>query len=272
MKIGCMLESFRVDLRQAVVRAAALGCTGVQAYAVDGVLAPENMTDATIREWLDRVKSHGMVFSAICGDLSATPEAVGRGFEGRDANPVLVEKSKRILDLAKKLECNIVTTHIGTVPVEENETKEIMRLACRELAEYADSIGSYFAVETGPETAVVLGDFLKSLGAKGVRVNYDPANLVMVVKDDPVAGVFALGEYIVHTHAKDGVQLSARPLKWQELPLGQGGVQWDAYLKALHEIGFDGFLTIERECGDMPEADIKLAVDFLNERLAVLGL
>jgi len=272
MQIGCMLESFAIDLKEAVTRAAALGCKGIQAYAVDGELAPENMTDATIREWLDRVKSNGMVFSAICGDLSATPEAVGHGFERREANPLLIEKSKRILDLAKKLECNVVTTHIGTVPDEENETKQIMREACRELALYADSIGSYFAVETGPETAVVLRDFLDSLGAKGVRVNYDPANLVMVKNDDPVAGVATLADYIVHTHAKDGVQLSANPLKWEELPLGKGGVQWDDYLRALHTAGFNGFLTIERECGDTPEADIKLAVAFLTERLAALGL
>jgi len=272
MKIGCMVESFAIDLKEAVVKAAQLGCKGIQAYAVDGELAPENMTDATIKEWLDRVKSNGMVFSAICGDLSATPEAVGHGFSDRGANPVLVEKSKRILDLAKKLECNVVTTHIGVVPKEENETKKIMREACRELAVYADSIGSYFAVETGPETALVLCDFLDSLGAKGVRVNYDPANLVMVVADDPVAGVHTLKDYIVHTHAKDGIQVSANPLKWEELPLGQGGVKWDDYLKALDAIGFDGFLTIERECGSTPEADIQLAVSFLKEKLGTLGI
>jgi sugar phosphate isomerase/epimerase len=199
--------------------------------------------------------------------LSATPEAVGHGFELREANPVLIEKSKRIIDLAKKLECNIVTTHIGTVPEEENDTKKIMREACRELALYAESIGSFFAVETGPETALVLRDFLDSLEAKGVAVNYDPANLVMVKNDDPVAGVFTLKDYIVHTHAKDGVQLSANPLKWQETPLGTGGVNWQKYLQALKSIGFDGFLTIERECGDTPEADIRLAVEFLRTQL-----
>ena len=272
MKIGVLLEGFRLDLKEAVARAAALGVKGIQAYAVDGELAPENMNDTKVRQWLDLVKGHGMVFSAICGDLGATPDAVGSGFEIAAANPSRIQRSKDILDLAKRLECDVVTTHIGTVPAEECEKKEIMRAACRELALYADSIDSYFAVETGPESAKVLGDFLDSLGAKGVRVNYDPANLVMVVADDPVAGVHTLKDYIVHTHAKDGLQLSADPVKWLEVPLGQGGVNWDEYLKALHAIGFDGYLTIEREVGDNPEADIKLAVDFLNERLAALGL
>jgi len=272
MKIGVMLESFKTNLRDAVKKAADLGASGIQAYAVDGELAPENMTDAKIKEWMDLLKSHGMVFSAICGDLVSHPDSIGHGFEDAEHNKILVEKSKRILDLAKKLECDVVTTHIGTVPPVENKVRETMRAACRELALYADSIGSAFAVETGPETAVLLCEFLDSLGANGVRVNYDPANLVMVVNDDPVQGVHTLGKYIVHTHAKDGIQLSASPLKWQELPLGQGGVKWDDYLKTLHAVGFNGYLTIEREVGDTPEADIKLAADFLEERLAALGL
>ncbi len=277
MKIGAMLESFqsggfltatdshkKINLRDALARAAALGVTGVQAYATSGELAPENMTDTLIREWLELLKRHGLIFSAICGDL-------GFGFENAEENKWRIEKSKQIIDLAKKLNCNIVTTHIGTVPAEECSVKEIMRAACRELALYADSIGSAFAVETGPEHAAVLFDFLESLGAGGVRVNYDPANLIMLVNDDPVKGVKTLGKYIVHTHAKDGVQLSANPVKWEELPLGQGGVKWDEYLTALNEVGYNGYLTIEREVGENPEADIRLAADFLREKLKKLN-
>ena len=287
MKVGAMLESFLSDpalrvpqdhqgttvqkgkdspLRKAVPIAASVGAKGIQAYASFGELAPEHMTPALAKEWLDLVKSHGMIFSAICGDLG------GHGFENEADNAERVERSKRIMDVAKMLECDVVTTHIGVVPAEENAKKEVIRKACRELAVYADSIGSAFAVETGPETAVVLLDFLDSLGANGVQVNYDPANLVMVVADDPVKGVHTLGKYIVHTHAKDGLQLSADPLKWEEVPLGKGGVKWDDYLRALDEIGFNGFLTIEREVGDSPEADIRMAADFLRERLAALGL
>jgi len=285
MKIGAMLESFLSDpalrvpqdhqgagktlnskLKQTVPLAASVGAKGIQAYASYGELAPENMTPALAKEWLNLVKGHDMIFSAICGDLG------GHGFENENENNDRVERSKRIMDVAKMLECNVVTTHIGVVPTEENAKKEVMRKACRELALYADSIGSAFAVETGPETAQVLLEFLDSLGADGVRVNYDPANLVMVVADDPVKGVHTLGKYIVHTHAKDGIQLSANPLKWEEVPLGKGGVKWDDYLRTLDEIGFNGFLTIEREVGDTPEADIRMAADFLRERLAALGL
>lgn len=259
MKIGVMVESFRLDFRAGVEKAAELGAAGIQKYALDTEI---NWTPAQIREALDIVKSNGLVFSALCGDF-------GHGFTDPDKNPELVEKSKRVVDLAKKLECDVVTTHIGIVPEKENKTKEIMRAACRELALYADSMEAAFAVETGPETAVVLGDFLDSLGAMGVRVNFDPANLVMVVADPPAPAVKTLAKYIVHTHAKDGVKLDKGYL---EVPLGEGDVNFDTYLPALKEIGFDGFLTIEREVGETPEKDISMAVEFLREKIKKFDL
>lgn len=286
MKIGAMVESFRLGFRGGVEKAASLGIEGLQAYATTGSeLAAENMTEEKIRETLDIVKSNGLVFSALCGDF-------GHGFMNPDNNKIYVEKSKRVLDLAKKLECNVVTTHIGTVPEEECETKEIMRKACRELAEYADSVGAAFAVETGPETGKVLGEFLDSLGAGGVRVNFDPANLVMCVDDRPENALKYIGKYVVHTHAKDGIMLKKKVeeavaigeeakehkamlemgRKYLELPLGEGDVNFDVYLPALSATGYNGFLTIEREVGGNPVADIELAVNFLREKIEKFNL
>jgi len=286
MKIGAMVESFRLGFRGGVEKAASLGIEGLQAYATTGSeLAVENMTEEKIRETLDIVKSNGLVFSALCGDF-------GHGFMNPDDNKIYVEKSKRVLDLAKKLECNVVTTHIGTVPAEECETKEIMRAACRELAEYADSVGAAFAVETGPETGKILGEFLDSLGAGGVRVNFDPANLVMCVDDRPENALKYIGKYVVHTHAKDGIMLKKKVdeavaigeeakehkamlemgRKYLELPLGEGDVNFDVYLPALAGTGYNGFLTIEREVGGNPVADIELAVNFLREKIEKFNL
>ncbi|MBR5365143.1 MAG: sugar phosphate isomerase/epimerase [Clostridia bacterium] len=285
MKIGAMVESFRLGFRAGVEKAAELGIEGIQAYATYGELAPENMTPDKIRETLDIVKSNGLVFSALCGDF-------GHGFMNAEDNKIYVEKSKRVLDLAKKLECNVVTTHIGTVPDEENETRETMRIACRELAEYADSVEAAFAVETGPEPGKLLGEFLDSLGAGGVRVNFDPANLVMCVDDRPENALKYLGKYVVHTHAKDGIMLKKKVdealeigeeakehqallemgHKYLELPLGEGDVDFDVYLPALAATGFNGFLTIEREVGGQPEKDIALAVNFLREKLEKFNL
>lgn len=274
--IGVMLESFQMDTMAAIRKAVEIGVQGVQMYATRGAHAPENMSSAARRELLSVMKDNGLVFSAICGDL-------GRGFGHADENPVKIEKSKRILDLAKDLECDIVTTHIGVVPEDTAHPRyQILQDACGELAAYADSLNAHFAIETGPETSAVLKGFLDSLGSKGVAVNLDPANLVMVTGDDPVQAVYNLKDYIVHTHAKDGIKLMDGDPEviygekiiedvieqgelFREVPLGQGKVPFAAYLKALEDIGFRGFLTIEREVGADPAADIALAANYLRK-------
>jgi L-ribulose-5-phosphate 3-epimerase len=284
MKIGVLADSFRLDTRQAVSKARELGVEGVQLYAVDGAMAPWNLPTARRRELLDFIRSRGLAVSALCGDLG------GYGFTCPAENPVRIERSKRIMDLARDLECRIVTTHIGVIPAEpDHPRRAILRDACEKLGSYADQVGAIFAIETGPETARVLKDFLDSLTCHGVRVNLDPANLLMVTGDDAAASVATLGGAIVHTHAKDGILLRiGRPEQFYttfgeeaeavdeaeygiETPLGEGQVDFDRYLAALDEIGYDGFLTIEREVGDFPERDIRLAVQFLEGKLKQLG-
>ena len=277
--IGVMLESFRLPDREAIEAAKRIGAQGVQTYCTAGEHAPENMTRDKKRELLSMMDDAGLVFSAICGDL-------GRGFGNPELNPALIEKSKRIMELAKELGSDVVTTHIGVVPGDPAHPRyRVMQDACRELAEFADGMGSHFALETGPEPSSVLKRFLDSLCSRGVAVNLDPANLVMVVGDDPVSAVHNLKDYIVHTHAKDGVMVQRTDPEYiygvtptpedvrgatfyRETPLGEGDVGFPAYLAALEEVGYRGFLTVEREAGDDPVKDIKDAADFLRKVIA----
>ena len=276
MKIGVLLESFHKPVGQALKMAGELGVDAVQIYATKGELSPENLKGQALSEFKKAVADSGLTISALCGDL-------GGGFMDLAANPKKIEKSKAILDLAKELGTNIVTTHIGIVPADVNSDRfQIMQEACYQLAEYANSLEAHFAVETGPETAVTLKRFLDTLGSKGVAVNFDPANFVMVTGDDPVKGVFTLADYIVHTHAKDGIKLyDIDPEKiynpaadviitspaFAEMPLGQGKVDFSGWIGALRQIGYDGYLTIERETGENPTADIRAAVQFLKNQL-----
>lgn len=272
--IGVMLESFRTDIPAALDKAQALGAQGIQVYATRGEMSPQEMTPEKRREFLKSVKDHGLTVSALCGDL-------GKGFGDAALNPELIEQSKRILDLAKDLETDVVTTHIGVVPEDKAHPRyAVMQDACGRLAEYADSLNAHFAIETGPEKAATLKVFLDGLHSTGVAVNLDPANFVMVTGDDPVQAVYTLKDYIVHTHAKDGhrnyyrepeavyglaeEEMLASP-SFIELPLGEGDVDFVNYLKALNDIGFKGFLTIEREVGDDPEKDIRTAMSFLKK-------
>ena len=276
--IGVLLDSFRTNWRDALKLAVKTGVTGIQVYATSGEFSPEALSHAARREFLDAVKSHGLTISALCGDL-------GHGFSHKEQNPELIETSRRILEMAKELETDVVTTHIGVVPTDPScEKYQVMQDACGKLAAYADELDAHFAIETGPETAATLKGFLDGLHSTGVAVNLDPANFVMVTGDDPVQAVYTLRDYIVHTHAKDGIKLldgdplviygeavdttiedSIREAKYfEELPLGEGNVDFPAYLKALDDIGYQGFLTIEREAGEDPVADILKAADFLR--------
>lgn len=273
--IGVMLDSFRVDIASALDKAQTLGAQGIQVYATQGEMSPEEMTAEKRREFLKAVKDHGLTISALCGDIGA--------FVHPEKNPAMIERSKRILDLAKDLETDVVTTHIGVVPEDPKHPRyAVMQDACGQLAEYADSLQAHFAVETGPEKAVTLKAFLDSLHSTGVAVNLDPANFVMVTGDDPVQAVYTLKDYIVHTHAKDGKRLYFQDPEilygmveadmladpsFIELPLGEGDVDFPNYLKALNDIGFKGFLTIEREVGEDPEKDIGMAVQFLKKHI-----
>jgi sugar phosphate isomerase/epimerase len=235
------------------------------------------MTPAKISELMSMMNDNGLVFSALCGDL-------GHGFGNKELNPGLIEKSKRILELAKELGTDVVTTHIGVVPTDPNHDRyKIMQEACHTLAEYADSLNAHFAIETGPETADVLYGFIQDTEG-GVGVNLDPANFVMVTGQDPVAAVKLLGKHIVHTHVKDGVMLRRTDPKiiydhfatggiealnvadfFKEVPVGTGDVDFPAYIAALKAVGYDGYLTIERETGADPEADIVLARDTIKK-------
>ena len=273
-KLGVMMESFLLPWREAIEVAKKIGADGLQIRTTDGEFKASVMSNALKQELKDRLNANGLEISALCGDL-------GKGFGNKELNPSLIEESKRIIDLAKELGTNIVTTHIGVVPGDKNhERYKIMQEACYELAMYAVKMEAKFAVETGPETSLTLKNFLDSLGSKGVSVNLDPANLVMVTGDDPVKAVENLKDYIVHTHAKDGRKLydlspeiiygleESEMLSspaFIELPLGDGDVPFENYLKALNGIGFEGYLTIEREVGADPKADIIKAADFLRK-------
>jgi L-ribulose-5-phosphate 3-epimerase len=272
--IGVMSDCFRLGSLEGVRKAAELGADGVQVGATGGEVSPE--MDAAARERFRAFCAEaGVEIAALCGDIG--------NYENAAENVRRVARAKQIVDLAADLATRVVTTHTGVVPEDPAaERYAVMRAALKEIADYAAGRGVTFAVETGPEKATTLKRLLDDVASPGLGVNLDPANLVMVVADDPAAAVLTLGNYIVHTHAKDGVQL--RPVDaeaayhgteppqlgpgFQEVPLGAGSVDWDAYLRALEEVGYRGYLTIEREVGDDPAGDIAAAMRFLRSKMA----
>ena len=277
MKLGVISDCFKKPMKESIELAGRLQLDGIQMYAVSGDICPENLLPhpEKIAEYKKILRDNKLSVSALCGDLG------GHGFEIYKDNADRIERTNRIVDLACVFETSVVTTHIGVIPADAScEKYRIMQDALGQCGEYARKKGVTLAIETGPEIASVLHGFVSSVG-KGVGVNLDPANFVMVTGQDPTEAVYMLRDYIVHTHLKDGKRLmESDPVLiykcfaeggiealnvadyFIETPVGEGDVDFTSYIKALKEIGYNGFLTIERETGADPSADIKKAAEY----------
>lgn len=260
-KVGVLTNSLRLSPRDAISKAAELGADGFQIYTTGGEMDPDKMDKGQRADFKKFVADSGIELASLCGDIGAYSDSA--------ANPERIPIEKKILELAADLGTGIVTSHIGVVPDDpEDAAFKTLHTALHEISEHAASVGVKFAIETGPEKAAILKKLLDAVNSPGLAVNLDPANLVMCVSDDPAAAVRVLKDYIVSTHAKDGMLPDPNNPGYKEVPLGEGDVNWDEYLGALEEIGFDGYLTIEREVGDDPATDIAAAIGFLRGKMA----
>jgi len=281
-KIGTFADWFGVGLIEGIKQSQLLGAQGVQVYAWEE-LSPDKATPSFLNEIITTAKAYHQEIVALCGELG------GHGLEVRTDNKAKIDYLKQTVAMANYLECRVVTTHIGVIPEDgSSDEYKYMQEACNIIGEYAASKAVGIAIETGPERIVTLKQFVN--GCVGVGINYDPANLVMVTRDDEVAGVYAAGSSILHTHAKDGIcyseiapkvaydifadggieALSSITNYFEEKPLGAGEVRWSEYLKALVDVGYDGYLTIEREVKENATKDIGNAIIFLQEQIAKL--
>lgn len=169
--------------------------------------------------------------------------------------------------LAKSLGVPAVCAHMGFIP--ENPGDALYQDfvgAVRWLAAEYEKLGVELNFETGQETPVTLLRVLGDVGAKNVGLNFDPANLLMYGKANPIDALDVVGRYVRGVHAKDGEYPTDGYQLGQEKPLGQGRVNFPAFLKKLREVGYDGPLTIEREIsGEQQKADVLMGNRMLLE-------
>lgn len=256
-------------------RAASLGVDGVQLSDMCRLDKADSSFRKNIKSAID---SLGLKVSAICGDI-------GIKFHNTERREELYDTLWRVYDIALELGTNIVTTHVGVVPADKtNPRYGVMFETFSHIAEHAASLGAYLANETGPETAPVLKTFLDDINSPAAAVNFDPANTAMSTGEKAEEAAKTLGKYIVHTHAKDGILIKHADLEimygvrrdpdfresdyCREVLLGEGDVDWKKYLAALDEIGYTGYLTIEREGSSTHDADVEKEVPFLKALIA----
>jgi len=168
------------------------------------------------------------------------------------------------VDVTVKLGVKYLSMHAGFIDESDPAYAKKFYDRIRCLADAAGEKDILLLLETGQETAKELRHFLEELNHPAIAVNFDPANMILYDKGDPIEAVRVLAPWIKHIHIKDGIR-TKQPGTWgAEVPWGDGQVGPEAFLNTLEEIGFEGALAIEREAGDDRFRDIKLAAERLQ--------
>ncbi len=172
-------------------------------------------------------------------------------------------------ELAVRLGLRFVMFHAGFLPHEESDpdfAKLLDRLG--RIADLFAGRGITLGLETGQETADTLATFLHKLNRPNVGINFDPANMILYDKGDPIAALRTLGPWLRQCHLKDAVRTRVPGTWGEEVVLGTGEVDWRAFFGVLRDLNFTRDLCIEREAGNQRVADIRAARDYL-ERLGL---
>ncbi len=209
------------------------------------------------------------MFGTVGEDYSTLDSIRVTGGIAPDATwPQNLANIRATAEIAAELKLPLVTFHAGFVPhdpADPDFSKMVERLAA--VADVFAGRGIRLALETGQETAEGLKILLETLDHPAVGVNFDPANMLLYGKGDPVEALHVLGPWIRQVHIKDAIPSSVSGQWGEEVAAGHGRVDWPAFFTGLDHAGFAGDLVIEREAGSQRVADIRLARDLILKTL-----
>ena len=169
-------------------------------------------------------------------------------------------------DFAAKLGVKDVVTHMGFIPENPNDPQfPLFCDAVRRVAEHLKKNGQNLLFETGQETPVTMLRCFETVGTDNLKVNLDTANVILYGKANPVDALDVFGKYVAGIHAKDGFYpVNGRELG-TEARIGDGKVDFPALFRKLRELGYDAYVTIEREIdGEQQTEDIRYAKKYLE--------
>lgn len=212
------------------------------------------------------------VFAAYEGEDYADIPTVQKtvGFIPPATRAVREKRTLELSDFARDLGVSSIACHIGFVPEDPSDPDYIaVREIVRRVCDHAAKNGQTFALETGQEPAHVLLSFIQDVDRPNLKINFDPANMILYGTGDPIEALSVLAPHVISVHCKDGDWPPKTPgALGVEKPLGQGSVGIERFIAKLKEIGYQNPLNIEREVMDHQERlrDIRMAVQLL-ERL-----
>ncbi len=254
-KIGLQLNCLRLPTKRALQLAAHLGADAIEIDA-RGEIRPSTMTATGLRQ-----------FRKLLEDLRL--KVCGVGFQTRRGYHVVEDLERRIaatkqaMDFAYALGCNVVNNQIGHIPEADDPARDILLEALTDIGRYGQHCGAFLAARTGSEDPDQLCALINQLPDGSLFVSYDPGNLI--VNGFSASDCLSqFGRNIIYVHARDGVRDLARG-RGLEVPLGQGTVDFPLTLATLEQLGYGGFLTVDRQQSQNPVADVGDAIAYLRE-------
>ena len=175
---------------------------------------------------------------------------------------------KEAAAFAKKLGVTDIVVHGGFIPnnpFSEEYKDELATI--KDLCEYVKSLGMNVLLETGGEAAVALLRLIKDSGMDNLFINLDPANMLMYGYANPVDALYTIGKYVRNIHGKDGMPPTDPVVLGEEKNIGEGSVDFYAMFRKLKALGYDRFITIEREIKDGAQAEEILKAKAYFERM-----
>jgi len=262
MEIGVMFWDGRdnlADLRKLGVTSGQLG------------VGPDSKLDADA--WKKAIADEGFkVHTVVCayaGEDYADIPTVERtvGFIPEATRGEREARTMAASDFAAHLGVKGIACHVGCVPEDHSHPDYIaVRAMVRRICAHAAKHGQTYALETGQEPAATLLAFLDDANCENLKINFDPANMILYGSGDPIEALEKLASHVVSVHAKDGDWPTAHGALGRERPLGQGSVGIPRFIDTLKKAGYNGSLNVEREIEDQTQrlADIGMAVELLK--------
>lgn len=211
------------------------------------------------------------VFGGFEGESYADIPTVVRtvGLMPSDTRQQRLDEMFEISDFARRIDCDVVALHIGFVPHDADDPAfgEIVEVT-RTLCDHVVGNRQALHLETGQETADGLLQFIDAVDRPNLKINFDPANMILYGTGEPIEALRKVGRHVASVHCKDATWSDQPGETWGvEVPLGEGAVGMRRYLQTLLAIGYRGPLTIEREIPEDPQrqlSEIRSAVELLE--------
>jgi sugar phosphate isomerase/epimerase len=271
-KLGVVLESFGLPVRQALHEVAQLGVPGVQVDAV-GDLAPDKLGDTGRREFRTLLRSFNLQLAAVGCPLR-------HGLDTFEHQQPRIDHVKKTMQLAFDLGAKKVVVPLPRIPTDEPKPDDApkpvsfltmntappkavtLRESLATLGGHGDRIGTLVCLEVGLDAGAALRDYLGTFDTGSLGVTFDPANFV-VNGHDPAASLMALAGKVTHAQARD-VRTGNASAGPQEVAVGAGDVEWMGLLATLGAVEYRGFVCVERTAGANRATDVANGVAFLR--------